>query len=192
MNRFLLAVAAIAVITMGCGKKADTSKAASGSPADSQSQAAVALVDTSHATPPGNTTTPATAGTTLADSVDLSGAYFPIDKFTGEFSELDFLALATIDENAKPAPLNGFLRPKKQSAKDYHLVAPKVSGSDLTFTTESISGISYSFAGTFTKLGDFSANPPGTDPILKGTLKKMKDGAMVAETPVAFSYSAGG
>ncbi|MEP7219976.1 MAG: hypothetical protein ABI876_13720 [Bacteroidota bacterium] len=189
MNRFLLAVAVTALITMGCGKKPDASKA-SGSPADSQRQATVAPADTS--TPPGNTTTPTTAGTTLADSVDLSGAYFPVDKFTGEFSELDFLALATIDENAKPAPLNGFLRPKKQSAKDYHLVAPKVSGSDLTFTTEAISGISYSFAGTFTKLGDFSANPPGTDPILKGTLKKMKDGAMVAETPVMFSYSEGG
>jgi hypothetical protein len=121
---------------------------------------------------------------------DVTGAYFA-DSLPSAFAEIDFLGLATIDENAKPAPLNGFLRPKKQSAKDYHLTDPKLKGNDLTFSTESIGGVSYSFAGSFTKLGDFPADPP-QGVVLKGTLKKMKDGAAIAEAPVSFTYSAGG
>lgn len=194
MNRFLLA-AAIGLFAAGCGKAgpskgspADSSRQALTPPADSQHQAAKLTTDSQRTVAPPDTTKPA-----MNDSSDITGAYFPIGKLPAEFSELYLMNLATIDENANPSPLNGFLRPQKQSAKDYHLMAPKMNGNDLNFTTETINGVSYGFTGTFAKLGDFSANPPGEgEPILKGTLKKMKNGAMVAETPVTFSYSAGG
>ncbi|HEY0324127.1 MAG TPA: hypothetical protein VGC66_24490 [Pyrinomonadaceae bacterium] len=124
---------------------------------------------------------------------DVTGAYFAAGTLPGDFSEIEHLSLATIDENGNPAPLNGFIRPKRRSAKDYQLVNPKLNGRNLTFTTATVGGVGYSFTGTFEKLDNFSANPPPSDEvILRGTLKKTQDGEVVAETKVNFTYSAGG
>jgi hypothetical protein len=45
-----------------------------------------------------------------------------------EFADLDHLLLAIIDENAEPAPLHRFLRPKKQDERDVTLVDPVIDG----------------------------------------------------------------
>jgi hypothetical protein len=56
-----------------------------------------------------------------------------------------------------------------------------------------VNGVSYSFAGNFEKMDNFSANPPPSDEvILKGKLTKLLDGNMVIEMDVSFTYSAGG
>jgi hypothetical protein len=131
-------------------------------------------------------TSPATQG-------DVTGAYFARDTLPDDFSEIEHLSLATIDDQGNPAPLNGFIRPKRRSAEDYRLVNPKLDGKNLSFTTTAAGGVSYSFTGSFLKLGDFSANPPaGDEVILRGKLRKMVDGNVVSETDVNFSYSAGG
>jgi hypothetical protein len=124
---------------------------------------------------------------------DVTGAYFPTDPWPAGFAELDFLSLATIDENAAPAPLNGFLRPKQASAEDYTLLSPKLEGKRLTFTTKVVGGTQYAFTGTFEVLADFPANPPSYETVvLSGTLTRQRDGKTVAETPVKFRYEAGG
>jgi hypothetical protein len=124
---------------------------------------------------------------------DVTGAYFVKGSLPGDFSEIEHLSLATIDDRGDPAPLNGFIRPKRRSAKDYQLVNLRLSGKNLTFSTTTVNGISYSFTGTFEKPGDFSANPPSSDEvILRGKLTKLLDGNMVIETDVNFTYSAGG
>jgi hypothetical protein len=72
-------------------------------------------------------------------------------------------------------------------------VSPKLNGKELAFTTTTVEGVSYSFAGTFEKLQDFSANPPPSDEvILRGKLSKLLNGNIIAETNVNFTYSAGG
>jgi hypothetical protein len=110
-----------------------------------------------------------------------------------DFSEIEHLSLATIDEQGKPAPLNGFIRPKRRSDSDYTLVNPKLNGNNLTFLTVVVDGVSYSFTGIFQKMDNFSANPPPSDEvILEGTLTKMFEGNVVAVTNVNFTYSAGG
>jgi hypothetical protein len=142
---------------------------------------------------PHDSTIELAAADTAVSGSDVTGAYMIIGTVPTEFAEIDHLGLATIDAQGNPAPLNGFIRPKMSSAKDYKLIAPKMTGRSLTFTTRAVGGISYSFTGAFTKLGNFPVNPPeGDAPVLKGTLSKLRDGRIVAMTSAEFSYSAGG
>ena len=125
---------------------------------------------------------------------DVTGSYMPMEPLTGEFAELDHLLLATIDENAEPAPLNGFLRPKG-TAEDYRLLNPELIGKKLTFQTSGNEGgrYYYTFEGEFQVLGKFAENPPSYETVvLTGTLQRMRDGQSVASTPVKFRYEAGG
>ena len=141
------------------------------------------------------TTTPPPTTTTAADEtpLDPTGAYFAMDALPADFAELEHLSLATIDDNAEPAPLNGFLRPKKREAEDYKLVDPKIEGDRLTFTTAAVDGVHYEFAGAFATRGNFAADPPPSDvAVLTGTLTKVHNGRTVASTPMRFHYEAGG
>jgi hypothetical protein len=155
-------------------------------------------VEEQPATPPAVTTTPTTvssAATTAADSADhdVTGAYFPIDALPADFAEIEHLLLATIDENAAPAPLNGFLRPRARAAEDYVLVKPSLEGRRLTFETTAHGGVHYAFEGEFQVLDKFAENPPSPETVvLSGTLRRIREGQPVASTPVRFRYEAGG
>jgi hypothetical protein len=138
-------------------------------------------------------TPPAPAPAENTTALEPTGAYFAMTELPADFAELDHLLLATIDENAAPAPLNGFLRPKKQEAQDYALVSPAIDGRNLRFTTAPVDGVHYEFSGAFELLDHFAANPPSYEtPVLTGTLTKFRGGQQVASTPVQFRYEAGG
>ena len=138
-------------------------------------------------------TQPAEAAAEPLPEHDVTGSYFAMTDLPAEFAEVDHLLLATIDENANPAPLNGFLRPKGQAAKDYTLVNPTMTGRNLTFTTIAVDGIHYEFTGAFDVLHKFAENPPPYETaVLTGTLTKHRGGKSVASTPVKFRYEAGG
>ncbi|HEV7239882.1 MAG TPA: hypothetical protein VGQ36_11630 [Thermoanaerobaculia bacterium] len=125
--------------------------------------------------------------------LDPTGAYFAMTELPAEFAELEHLSLATIDENAASAPLNGFLRPKDRDAKDYALISPKLEGRNLTFTTAAVDDVHYEFSGAFQVVGNFAAEPPSYETaVLNGTLTKFRDDRSVASTPVKFRYEAGG
>jgi hypothetical protein len=175
--RLLVTGSVIALLALGCG---ETDHAAS-------EPAATAAT----ATAPAEVTPAAVPEETTVG--DVTGPYFATTPLSGEFAELEHLLLATIDENGAPAPLNGFLRPKEASAKDYVLVQPVLNGRNLTFTTAPVEGVSYAFTGAFTRLDHFAANPPPHDEaLLSGTLTKVRGGNIVATTPVSFAYQAGG
>jgi hypothetical protein len=125
---------------------------------------------------------------------DVSGAYFPAGDLPDDFNEIEHLALSTLDDQGNPAPLNGFIRPKRGSAKDYKLVNLRLNGNEISFSTTMVGKVSYSFKGRFETMGNFPENPPAADRIvLTGELLKMVDGgAPVAGTNVSFTYSAGG
>ncbi len=164
--------------------------------------AVVAAAGCRNAEPPASTETAETVETVETVAVaapateamhDVTGAYFAMDPLPAEFADLDHLSLATIDANAAPAPLNGFLRPKKASDEDYVLVDPKLEAKTLTFTTRAVAGVHYTFSGAFAILENFPQNPPSYETaVLTGTLTKMRDGRAVATTPVKFRYEAGG
>lgn len=193
MNRLLWVCALFGLLAAGCGKTSNTNNQAASTP-----------------TPAGSSIATSTPGDKSKDDKDdgdeeeeekkdeeeegdVTGAYFPAGPLPAEFSDIEHLSLATIDEQGNAADLNGFIRPKERSARDYKLVDPKLEGKYLTFTTSAVRGVSFSFEGVFERLDDFSKNPPPNDElILKGTLTKMEDGEKAALTRVAFTYSAGG
>lgn len=190
MNRlFLLLCALFGLFAVGCST-------ASNSVTESTNRSASTVSPSATATPAGQPTKRTDVSdekTSTNTQGDVTGAYFVKGNLPSDFSEIEHLSLATIDDQGNPAPLNGFIRPKRRSAKDYKLLNPKLNGKNLTFSTTAVNGVSYSLAGTFEKLDDFSANPPPPDEvILRGKLTKLLDGNMVIETDVNFTYSAGG
>jgi len=185
MNRLLLACALFVLFAVGCNKQPAPAAGNANKPAAVAPQPAAATQS--------NNSNVSSEKTSTAAKGDVTGAYFVKGSLPADFSEIEHLSLATIDENGNAAPLNGFIRPKRRSAEDYKLVNPKLDGKNLSFTTAAVGGVSYSFNGTFVKLDDFSANPPDPDEvILRGKLTKMVDGNVVKEADVEFTYSTGG
>ena len=175
MNRVLRS-AALTLLLLGCAAEKP-------SPAAEAAQAEA----------PPTTTSSATETATVPAGYDVTGAYFPMDALPADFAEIEHLLLATIDANAAPAPLNGFLRPKSRTANDYTLVNPTLAARRLTFETTSHGGVQYAFDGRFEVLGNFAENPPAYETaVLSGTLRRIRDGKTVASTPVRFRYEAGG
>ena len=189
MSRLLSACALFGLFAIGCGTASDPTSGSSNKLATTP--------------PPSATATPAsqpTQSTGVSDAQrgtnaqgDVTGAYFVEGRLPDEFAEIEHLSLATINDQGDPAPLNGFIRPKRRSAQDYKLVSSKLSGKTLTFSTTTVGGVSYSFTGAFEKLNNFAENPPPSDEVvLRGKLTKTRDGNVVAESDVNFTYSAGG
>jgi hypothetical protein len=189
MNRLLLACALFA-FAVGCNSASNSGTGNTNSSATTIASPSATSAPIGQPTKPANVSD---AKTSTSAQGDVTGAYFVKGTLPNDFSEIDHLSLATIDDQGNPAPLNGFIRPKRRSAKDYRLENPKLDGRNLTFSTTTVDKVSYSFTGTFEKLDDFSANPPPVDEvILRGKLTKMLDGKKVSEADVNFTYSAGG
>lgn len=187
MTRALISALVLTLIAAGCREaEQPPAPAAPATPP-------VAESSTVSATAPQAQPQPAEAPAEPLPEHDVTGSYFAMEKLPAEFAELDHMLLATIDENAEPAPLNGFLRPKKPSVPDFKLVNPTMTGRNLTFTTAAVDGVHYEFTGTFDVLHKFAENPPEYEtPVLTGTLTKHRNGNSVASTPVKFRYEAGG
>lgn len=117
--------------------------------------------------------------------------YYTIEKATKDFSDISEIHLAgEYGANENP-PDYGRIRLKARKAKDYVLNKPTLDGKTITFTTKAVNGISYSFSGTFVRLGNFPEERPEGEVLLKGTLTKMKGKTRLASKNFSFSYSAG-
>jgi hypothetical protein len=183
----LLCSTALTLLLFGCAAE-EKSPAQAAEPAPATAPAAAATAADTVTAP--QASDPAA---TVPAGHDVTGSYFPMDALPAEFAELEHLLLATIDENAAPAPLNGFLRPKARAADDYTLVKPSLEGRRLTFVTTAQKGVQYAFEGQFAVLGNFPENPPEYETVvLSGTLRRIRNGQTVASTPVRFRYEAGG
>lgn len=194
MKRILLACTiAASCVGVGCNTASNTNNTSN---ANKPVASASTTPTTNTSASPAVATSPSPAATPVgkSNSPDISGAYFPVGTLQSDFSEIEHLYIGFLDDNGNAAPLNGFLRPKRRQAKDYKILNPKLDGNDLTFTTESVNGVSYKFKGKFVTMDNFAENPPPTDRvILKGELQKFQDGgAPIAGTDVSFTYSAGG
>lgn len=190
MSRLLWVCTLFGLCVFGCKWTSETGQENSNKPAAASSSPAASPASTAQSNKPIDSSAEKKG---KEGQGDVTGAYFPAEDLGYQFAEIQYLSLATIDENGNPAPLNGFIRPKRKSARDYQLVNPKLDGKNLTFTTTTVGGVGYSFKGAFVKLDNFSANPPPSDQvILKGELTKTEDGTIVSTTDVSFTYSAGG
>lgn len=136
-----------------------------------------------------------------AAKVDVFGYYYlPDGKATKGFQDISELHLSTFDyKDGKEltVPLYGWIRlkPKKVNGKavsvDFPLVAPARKERSLSFTTKEVGGVSYRFAGAFTRLGNFPEERPEGEVILKGRLTRLQGGKVAAERDVGFHYTGG-
>jgi hypothetical protein len=193
MKDFLFAGIILGLFVMGCNLASNNSAPTNGN----QSQAGASPLpanNTRSASSPSGANSNQSSGQTRNNNpnADVTGAYFAVGTLPAAFSEIEHISLATIDDQGNPAPLNGFIRPRRRSAEDYRLNSVELNGNDLSFTTATVGGVSYRFRGRFARLDNFAANPPDTEEvILSGTLTKTENGT-TTEAPVRFTYSAGG
>jgi len=75
---------------------------------------------------------------------------------------------------------------------NYRFKTLNVKRDNFTFTTITIRGVSYSFAGKFLKGGVYASGILDDEtPVLEGTLTKFRDGKKVAEANLKFVYFGG-
>jgi hypothetical protein len=141
------------------------------------------------------------AGAAPPVKVDVFGYYYlPDGKAPKGFQDISELHLSTFDyKDGKElaVPLYGWIRLKpktvkgKEVAVDFLLIAPARKDRSLTFTTKEVGGVSYRFAGAFTRLGNFPEERPEDEVLLKGRLTKLQGGKVAAESDVGFHYTGG-
>jgi len=74
----------------------------------------------------------------------------------------------------------------------YRFKTLSVKRDNFTFTTMSIRGVSYSFAGKFLKGGVYASGILDDEtPVLEGTLSRFRDGKKVAQANLKFVYFGG-
>lgn len=123
-------------------------------------------------------------------TVDFFG-YYTIEKAAKGFTDISEIHLAGNYGAEQKPPFHGLIRLKSKKAKDFHLLKPTLDGKNLTFTTKSVSGISYTFSGAFTRLGNFPSERPEAEVLLTGTLTKLKGKTKLTSAKVSFIYTAG-
>lgn len=78
------------------------------------------------------------------------------------------------------------------NGKMFHYKTLTVKRDDFNFTTETLRGVYYTFAGKFLRGGVFAEQDLSDEqPVLEGVLTKYKDGKKVAEAKLKFSYFGG-
>lgn len=126
----------------------------------------------------------------LAQKSDIFG-YYTIENAPKAFADISEIHLAgEYGKQQKPA-FYGLIRLKKKTAKDFQILKPVLSGKNITFSTNTVGGVSYKFSGTFTKLENFPETRPDGEILLTGKLTKYRGKTKLAEANVRFSYFAG-
>lgn len=121
------------------------------------------------------------------DRFDPDGAFWVIGETPNEFS--DFGGINLNKKRLRRLPPSGV---QSNDGKNYRYKTLTVRRDNFTFTTMTLGGVSYSFAGKFLKGGNFAATWLGDDdPVLEGTLTKFRGGRKVAEAKLKFSYFGG-
>ena len=104
-----------------------------------------------------------------------------------EFSDLGGINLNAKRLRRLPSP--GL---QLNNGSTYRFKTLNVKRDNFTFTTMSIRGVSYSFAGKFLKGGVYASGILDDEtPVLEGTLTKFRDGKKVAEANLKFVYFGG-
>lgn len=110
------------------------------------------------------------------------------------FRDIDHLNLGGSGEYGAGAtpPYYGQIRLNTRAKTDFKLNKPGLNGKQFSFTTRAVRGVSYAFEGTLTRT-DFDApeQPASDEVVLRGKLKKMKAGKVIAQADVEFNWFLG-
>lgn len=125
---------------------------------------------------------------------DVFGYFFISGKVPKAFADIDHINLGGSGEYGAQAnpPFYGQIRLKDRKRTDFKLLKPVLEGRNLSFKTETVRGVSYSFSGVLTTT-DFGSDqqPAADEKVLSGTLKKMKAGKVIAESKLEFTWLLG-
>jgi hypothetical protein len=118
---------------------------------------------------------------------DPDGSFWVIGETPNEFS--DFGGINLNRKKLGRIPPSGV---QTNQGKNYRFKTLTVKRDNFTFTTVTVGGVYYSFAGKFLKGGNFAATWLGDEsPVMEGTLTKFRGANKVAEAKLKFSYFGG-
>ena len=118
---------------------------------------------------------------------DPDGSFWVIGETPNELS--DFGGINLNAKRLRRLPPSGV---QTTDGKNYRFKTLVVKRDNFTFTTVTVGGAYYSFAGKFLKGGNFSATWLGDEsPVLEGTLTKFRGAKKVGEATLKFSYFGG-
>jgi hypothetical protein len=118
---------------------------------------------------------------------DPSGAFWIEGEPPAEFK--DFSAINLNMRQLRRLPTSGV---QLNNGTAFRFRTVVVKQNNFIFTTATLRGVSYSFAGKFLKGGDFAATWMGEEtPVLEGVLTKFKGGKKIAEEKLKFIYFGG-
>lgn len=155
--------------------------------------------------PPGVEQTPTISPTETEEKTvyefDGGNDYYIIGKLPKGFRDFENLSIVTRDyENASeennyeavPIPPKGSFLTKKE----FNFTRIKIANKQIAFETEAKKGVSYQFVGEFIEeeaieVIDKDGNEYTDSAVLKGRLKKMRDGKKIAESEVKFAIMHG-
>ena len=120
---------------------------------------------------------------------DPDGSFWLQDGTTAPTEFSDFSAINLNAKRSRRLPSPGV---QLNNGTTYRFKTLSVKRDNFTFTTMTLRGVSYSFAGKFLKGGVYASGILDEDtPVLEGTLTKFRDGKKVAEANLKLVYFGG-
>jgi len=120
---------------------------------------------------------------------DPDGSFWLKDGTTAPTEFSDFSAINLNAKRLRRLPSPGV---QLNNGTNYRFKTLSVKRDNFTFTTTTLRGVSYSFAGKFLKGGVYASGILDEDtPVLEGTLTKFRDGKKVAEANLKLVYFGG-
>jgi hypothetical protein len=115
------------------------------------------------------------------------GAFWIVGNPPADFS--DFSSINLNGRRLRRLPTQGL---QVNNGRTFHYKTLIVKRDNFSFTTETLRGVYYTFAGKFLRGGVFAELDLNDEqPVLEGALTKYKDGKKVAEARLKFSYFGG-
>jgi hypothetical protein len=115
------------------------------------------------------------------------GAFFAIGELPNGFA--DFSGIYLNGRKLRRLPTQSL---QLNNGKKFHYKLLTVKQDNFSFTTETLGGVYYTFAGKFLRGGVFGELDLNDEqPVLEGTLTKYKGGKKVADAKLKFSYFGG-
>jgi hypothetical protein len=115
------------------------------------------------------------------------GSFWVIGAAPNEFS--DFGGINLNSRRLRRHPSQGL---QLMDGKTFHFKTLTVKQNNFSFTTVTIRGVYYTFAGKFLRGGVFAEQDLFDEqPVLEGVLAKFKGGKKIAEAKLKFSYFGG-
>ncbi len=116
----------------------------------------------------------------------IEGFYTLKSNVSKEFKTIDYLELR---HGREEKPTYGIIKLKGKRGTSYKLMLPTLDDKALILKTKAVNGISYEFKGAFTRLNLMDTSEPDSkEVVLKGKLKKLSRGKVIAEIDAQFTY----